>query len=67
MDNVDRHLMRTCYRTDVTDDEPGYAGMFSATIPASAFRDGHIVDVDWDRERGFVWVTFLIAGRGHDA
>jgi hypothetical protein len=52
--------MRTWYDTDVDDADPNYIGIYSAVIPASAFRDGHIiVDVDWS-ERGKVQVTYLV-------
>lgn len=64
----DKHLMRTIYRTDATEEEPDYYGAFSDTIPASAFRGGEkdIVHVDWSH-RGWVEVTFLIPGphEGH--
>lgn len=53
-------LFRTWYKTDATDEEPDYVGVFSEKIPDAAFRDGAtVVDVDWS-ERGEVQVTFLI-------
>ena len=60
----DYHLFRADYRTDVSDDDPEYAGSFSDTIPESALRSQQIVGVDWSR-RGWVTVTFLIPGPGH--
>jgi hypothetical protein len=57
-----KHLFRTVYRTDATDDEPEYKGMFSETLPDSAFWESQIVHVDWS-ERGWVEVTYLVEGR----
>lgn len=57
-----RHLMRTIYRTDATEEEPDYLGSFSDTIPASALDQGEVVNVDWSH-RGWVEVTFLQAGQ----
>ena len=60
----DKHLMRTWYKTDVSDDDPEYVGNTSATIPARAFESGYqIVAVDWSTH-GEVEVTFLIPGSG---
>jgi hypothetical protein len=60
------HLMRTWYKTDATDEEPEYGGVFSGSIPDRAFEDGtKIVDVDWS-VRGEVCVTYLHRGSGYD-
>jgi hypothetical protein len=52
-------LMRTTYKTDVTESEPEYIGSFSALFPTPAERDVEIVNVDWS-VRGEVEVTYLI-------
>ncbi len=53
-----KQLHRTWYNTDVNEDDPDYIGIFSDKIPARAFEDSIIVDVDWS-ERGKVQVTYL--------
>lgn len=59
------HLHRAWYRTDATEEEPEYVGAFSSTIPDTALRSRTIVGVDWS-VRGWVEVTFLLSGPGHD-
>ena len=50
-------LMRTWYKTDVTEDDPTYKGSFSAPFPAQMA--AKIVHVDWS-VRGEVEVTYVI-------
>jgi hypothetical protein len=59
------HLHRAWYRTDATEEEPEYVGAFSGTIPDTALRGRTIVGVDWSKQ-GWVEVTFLLSGPGHD-
>lgn len=59
------HLHRTWYRTDATVDEPEYVGAFSGTIPDSALRGRTIIGVNW-AVHGWVEVTFLLSGDGHE-
>ena len=55
MSNV--RLMRTWYKTDVTEDDPTYEGSFSAPFPAQMA--AKIVGVNWS-VRGGVEITYVI-------
>jgi hypothetical protein len=56
---MNKRLMRTWHRTDVSDDDPEYVGAFSLPFPDPACSGYQIVDVDWSK-RGEVQVTYLI-------
>lgn len=54
-------LMRTTYRTDVSDEDPDYWGAFSVEFPTPD-ADRQIVGVDWSA-KGEVTVTYLMRTR----
>ena len=56
-------LHRTRYPTDIIPDEPEYVGTrMVGGIPDQLFKTGgQVVGVDWEREPGYVWVTFLVS------
>jgi hypothetical protein len=67
----DWHLMRAWFRTDHRDPtgaaDNGNIATISATIGGKVFQDGsQVVAVDWDKEPGWVEVTFLVPGRGRE-
>lgn len=54
-----QRLMRAWYSTDVSDDDPDYAGAFSDNFPAES-PGRRIVHIDWS-VRAEVQVTWLIS------